>query len=244
MNNLEDLALECKQYKELIPRLYDDLAAVKKAHKEAVEFNYDLAEENTTIHTKVLAMQEEFALCEPFLRENETPAMCIARNRTDVDIALGLYADEIKRHESMQERIAEQSRLITSQGVQLIENLERISALDKVNEHLERQLQLAHDLIKMSDSRIAALEADNTKLKLDIQSMVEKAFREHKPAYEEQQQRIMALTDDVVRLSTDNTKLKAVAEACVAEFNRDIHTTIDEGVFEALRAAGFLGDQI
>ncbi len=61
MNNLKDLALECKQYKELIPRLYDDLAAVKKAHKDAVEFNYDLAEENTTIHTKTIAMQERIA---------------------------------------------------------------------------------------------------------------------------------------------------------------------------------------
>jgi arginine deiminase len=58
---IKDLALECKQYRELIARLYDDLAAVKKAHKEAVEFNYDLAEENTTVHTKVLAMQERIA---------------------------------------------------------------------------------------------------------------------------------------------------------------------------------------
>lgn len=58
---IKDLALECKQYRELIPRLYDDLAAVKKAHKEAVEFNYDLAEENIAVHTKVLAMQERIA---------------------------------------------------------------------------------------------------------------------------------------------------------------------------------------
>jgi len=58
---IKNLELVCKQYMELIPRLYDDLAAVKKAHKDAVEFNYDLAEENTTVHTKVLAMQERIA---------------------------------------------------------------------------------------------------------------------------------------------------------------------------------------
>lgn len=61
---IKDLALECKQYRELIPRLFDDLAAVKKAHKEALEFNYDLAEENTAIHTKVLAMQQRIAALE------------------------------------------------------------------------------------------------------------------------------------------------------------------------------------
>lgn len=59
---IKDLALECKQYRELIPRLCDDLAAVKKAHKEALEFNYDLAEENTAIHTKTIAMQERISL--------------------------------------------------------------------------------------------------------------------------------------------------------------------------------------
>jgi protocatechuate 3,4-dioxygenase beta subunit len=58
---IKDLALECKQYRELIPRLCDDLAAVKKAHKEALEFNYDLAEENTAIHTKAIAMQKRIA---------------------------------------------------------------------------------------------------------------------------------------------------------------------------------------
>lgn len=61
---IKDLALECKQYRELIPRLYDDLAAVKKAHKEALEFNYDLAEENTAVHTKALAMQERIEVLE------------------------------------------------------------------------------------------------------------------------------------------------------------------------------------
>jgi len=138
--------------------------------------------------------------------------------------------------------------VISDLNQQAIGYVERISALDKVNEHLERQLQLAHDLIKMSDSRIAALEADNTKLKLDIQSMVEKAFREHKPAYEEQQQRIMALTDDVVRLSTDNAKLKAVAEAAnnlMAErwsITGVLRTPLSTNLDKALRAAGYLGE--
>ena len=65
---IKDLALECKQYRELIPRLYDDLAAVKKAHKEALEFNYDLAEENTAIHTKAIAMQERISALEKELK--------------------------------------------------------------------------------------------------------------------------------------------------------------------------------
>jgi len=71
---IKNLELKCKQYMELIPRLYDDLAAVKKAHKEAVEFNYDLAEENTAIHTKTIAMQERIAGLEK-VAEEAIPAL-------------------------------------------------------------------------------------------------------------------------------------------------------------------------
>ena len=51
---------------------------------------------------RIAELEKELALCEPFLKENETPAMCIARNRTDVDIALGLYASELKNREKLE----------------------------------------------------------------------------------------------------------------------------------------------
>jgi len=83
---IKDLALECKQYRELIPRLCDDLAAVKKAHKEALEFNYDLAEENTAVHTKALAMQERIAALE---QERDTLANTVCILGTEVDGRMG-----------------------------------------------------------------------------------------------------------------------------------------------------------
>jgi len=98
MNNLKDFAndtviknleLEYKQYMELIPRLYDDLAAVKKAHKEALEFNYDLAEENTAVHTKVLAMQERIAELEAKLN-----ALVIAVKALPVEEFIGTHNGE------------------------------------------------------------------------------------------------------------------------------------------------------
>lgn len=100
MNNLKDLALECKQYKELIPRLYDDLAAVKKAHKDAVEFNYDLAEENTTIHTKVLAMQERIAALETE-REGVRLAFGIGEKAFNQSVLLVCIGNVIRRSECL-----------------------------------------------------------------------------------------------------------------------------------------------
>ena len=37
--------------------------------------------------------------CQPFLKDGETPAECIARNRADLNIALGLLAQEKKKNE-------------------------------------------------------------------------------------------------------------------------------------------------
>lgn len=37
--------------------------------------------------------------CQPFLKDGETPAECIARNRADLNIALGPLAQEKKKNE-------------------------------------------------------------------------------------------------------------------------------------------------
>ena len=41
--------------------------------------------------------------CQPFLKDGETPAECLARNRSDLDTALKLLAAEKKNKESYQE---------------------------------------------------------------------------------------------------------------------------------------------
>ena len=40
--------------------------------------------------------------CQPFLKDGETPAECLARNRSDLDTALKLLAAEKKNKESYQ----------------------------------------------------------------------------------------------------------------------------------------------
>jgi len=53
---LQSQVNELVQYKELVSRCYDDIAALKKAHGEAVEFNTALAEENVTAHNRITAL--------------------------------------------------------------------------------------------------------------------------------------------------------------------------------------------
>lgn len=53
---LQNQVNELVQYKELVSRCYDDIAALKKAHREAVEFNNALAEENVTAHNRITAL--------------------------------------------------------------------------------------------------------------------------------------------------------------------------------------------
>ena len=50
----------------------------------------DLKAENTALIARATAAEKIAKDCEPYLKEHETPAMCIARNRTDVDIALNM----------------------------------------------------------------------------------------------------------------------------------------------------------
>ena len=39
--------------------------------------------------------------CQPYLKDGETPAECIARNRADLNIALGLLAQEKQKNEPL-----------------------------------------------------------------------------------------------------------------------------------------------
>ena len=52
------------------------------------------------------------------------------------------------------------------------------------------------------DQRIARLEAENAKLKADIQCMVEKAAQKHLPAYREQGEKMLQLTEKNERLES------------------------------------------
>lgn len=45
--------------------------------------------------------------CAPFLKDDETPAECIVRNRRDVDGCLTMLIDERRKVESLRSRLAE-----------------------------------------------------------------------------------------------------------------------------------------
>lgn len=73
----------------------------------------------------------------------------------------------------------------------LLEDLQYHSATNlNVASHLERFL-----------AKAKALESQVTKLRSDIQCMVDKAAQEHLPAYREQQTKIMRLEDEIKRLN-------------------------------------------
>lgn len=48
--------------------------------------------------------------CAPFLKDDETPAECIVRNRRDVDGCLTMLIDERRKVESLRSRLAEAER--------------------------------------------------------------------------------------------------------------------------------------
>lgn len=50
--------------------------------------------------------------CAPFLKDDETPAECIVRNRRDVDGCLTMLIDERRKVESLRSRLAEAEQLL------------------------------------------------------------------------------------------------------------------------------------
>lgn len=50
--------------------------------------------------------------CAPFLKDDETPAECIVRNRRDVDGCLTMLIDERRKVESLRSRLAEAEQWI------------------------------------------------------------------------------------------------------------------------------------
>lgn len=50
--------------------------------------------------------------CAPFLKDDETPAECIARNRRDVNGCLTMLIDERRKVESLRSQLAEYERLL------------------------------------------------------------------------------------------------------------------------------------
>lgn len=50
--------------------------------------------------------------CAPFLKDDETPAECIVRNRRDVDGCLTMLIDERRKVESLRSRLAEAEALL------------------------------------------------------------------------------------------------------------------------------------
>lgn len=53
-----------------------------------------------------LVQQHSIAECGPYLKDGESPASCIARNRADVHSMLTLLANEKKRCEALREALA------------------------------------------------------------------------------------------------------------------------------------------
>lgn len=52
------------------------------------------------LETENAILRRRLDECRPYLKDGETPAQCIKRNRADVDVALGLLAKEKQKAES------------------------------------------------------------------------------------------------------------------------------------------------
>lgn len=50
--------------------------------------------------------------CAPFLKDDETPAECLARNRRDVDGCLSMLVAEKRKTKTLEARLAEVERLL------------------------------------------------------------------------------------------------------------------------------------
>jgi len=62
---------------------------------------------------RIVELEADLKQCEPYLKEHETLAQCIARNRKDVVQALKMCASEMKRREELEaENIALRKGLI------------------------------------------------------------------------------------------------------------------------------------
>ncbi len=66
---------------------------------EPAHIAISLHEEGTLNHAKLEAAEEKIAACSDYLKEHETPAECIKRNRDDTAVGLRMVARALKRAE-------------------------------------------------------------------------------------------------------------------------------------------------
>lgn len=73
-------------------------------HRSAVQAAIEALD---TSAARIEALGAQLAACEPFLKERETPAECIERNRRDVFLSMGQHAEALKRAEEAEAQLAE-----------------------------------------------------------------------------------------------------------------------------------------
>lgn len=78
-----------------------------------------------------------------FLKDGETPAECVARNRRDVDSALSLLAAALKRAEAAEANLVEAGHRSLEQGERLIAWRNRAEAAEAENQRQRLREQLA-----------------------------------------------------------------------------------------------------
>ena len=75
-----------------------------------------LEDEVEELRKEAGSLRARLAECSPFLKDEETPAECIARNRRDVDGCLTMLVAEKRKTESLAARLAEAEDAIERAG--------------------------------------------------------------------------------------------------------------------------------
>lgn len=120
--------------------------------------------EITQLSAKLSTAEATIAACAPFLKDGETPAACIARNRADTDAVLSLLAQEKATIANLTKRLAAQAKTI--------------EAYQSNNTSLTAQMGEAHDAaagFKMHNddlrATVATLRAERDALKASVASL-------------------------------------------------------------------------
>lgn len=101
----------------------------------------------------------------PYLKDGETPADCIARNRNDVDIVLGLLTKE-KQHTRDLEADAVKAEQ-TRQGLvlALVQTRQRAEAYEAERDAAQKAMSYASEQAHLEWTRASKLEAENERLR-------------------------------------------------------------------------------
>jgi hypothetical protein len=103
------ICLDCRQSRQILALIaaYRQMREERDSARQFVE-NW-CAIRNVSPADTAAALRGDFALldaCEPYLKDGETPAECIERNRKDIDAVLRLLAQEKQRAEQAESALA------------------------------------------------------------------------------------------------------------------------------------------